>query len=288
MHPAQAQSTVFFKDLTTPYANFNGLNGLSGRGISAALPIPDYSELNILVQALRAAARPAPAHAPLQTLLATVLDMSGSMDNGCAQTIMGYNQQMEKIRFKGQEIGCQVLQVVFSSTAHLTSDFCKPEHLTLLNSQNYRPGGGTTLYDTLIATVKKLLSHPLANDDNTSIMLSINTDGDDTSSLYWTKEQLRGFREIMRAVSENERWTVALAGPDLKLKKFANELSMSFENVAAFKPESIVSRGDVMASSIQAMGSFMNDRSMGVKKSYSMYAGTVSGASAMDILSKKK
>lgn len=253
----------------------------------STLSVPALGELNLLLHALKAPARPAQADAPLQTLMAIVLDESGSMDTGCQQTMTGYNEQLATIRKNASEIGCRVMQIAFNSRARLIAEDVGAEMVVPLSAETYSPGGGTALYDTVAATVKKLLSHPLANDDNTSILLTITTDGDDQSSTVWKSTDMQAFRHLMAAVHKNERWTVALTGPDTNLRQFSDEMSVDFENVAAFKPESVVSRGHAMASSVMAMDGFMTLRSTGMKKSHAMYAGTVSGASAKSILEGK-
>lgn len=250
----------------------------------AGLDIAPVSDLGLMLQALKAPARPALTGAPMRTILATVLDDSGSMDLGCDQTIEGYNMQMQTLKAKGREIGCEVLQVIFSSAPRVMSNFVKPEQVVMLSRINYRPSGGTALYDTVASTVKKLLSHPHAHDDNTSVMLTIMTDGDDQGSSVWNQRELHDFRALMKAVNANDRWTVALSGPDIKLRKFADEMCVDRDNIAAFTPASVQSRVMAMASGTQAMGNFMSIRATGLKKCDMLYAGTAAGAMAKSII----
>lgn len=153
------------------------------------LAVPALSELQVLIAQLKAPARPAAAGAPLQTLLAVVLDKSGSMRLGCAQTMKGYNEQLATARANAAQIGCRTFQVTFNETNQLLASDVAAEKIVPLSDETYSPDGGTALYDTVVATIKHLLSHPLAQDDNTSIFLTLTTDGDDTSSTVWkTKE----------------------------------------------------------------------------------------------------
>jgi hypothetical protein len=80
---------------------------------------------------------------------------------------------------------------------------------------------------------------------------------------------------------------VALAGPDSKLREFADLMCVDRGNVAAFTPESLVSRGDLAFSSMQAMSGYVSSRSRGVRKSEDLYAASVSGRRAKEILDRK-
>lgn len=249
-----------------------------------ALPVPPLSELGLLLQALKAPATPARG-AGLQTLVSMTLDESGSMQHGVKQTCEGYNTQLATLKANAEQIGCRVLQVNFSALPRMIAEFVPASGIVALSGETYSPSGGTGLYDTVVTVVKKLLSHPLAHDDNTSILLAVTTDGDDTASNVWnTGEGLLGFRELMKAVNQNERWTVTLSGPDTKLRQFADEMSVERENLSAFEPESIESRSMAMAGSAHAIGSYSAMRASGLKKSADLYAGTASGARAKAIM----
>ena len=253
----------------------------------AGLNIPNVSEVKVMIKALKAPALPALPDAPIQTLMAVILDESGSMSHGCKQTMKGYNDQMKALRKTSAKIGCRVMQTTFQSSARIIADDVSPDDIVPLSEETYNPGGGTALYDTVAAVVKRLLAHPLAQQDNTSILLMITTDGDDTSSRKWkTSSQLTEFRALMKAVSKNDRWTVALAGPDLMLRQFSDEMSADPENVAAFAPTDLGSRADAMNSSVHAMNHYTTMRSMGTKKASMMHAGTLAGARAKAILKK--
>lgn len=251
------------------------------------LSIPDVSELKYMIEALKAPAQHALPDAPIQTLVAVTLDESGSMSHGFRQTMKGYNDQMNALRKTSVKIGCRVLQTTFNSRARIVADDVATDFIVPLSAETYNPRGGTALYDTVAAVVKRLLAHPLAHQDNTSILLMITTDGEDTSSIQWNASKcLTEFRSLMKAVSTNQRWTVALAGPDKMLRQFSDEMSVDPENVAAFVPTDLKSRADAMGSSVHAMNSYTAMRAMGTKKVSMMYDGTESGALAKAILEK--
>jgi hypothetical protein len=252
------------------------------------LDIPDVSELKAMIKALMTPAKPAQPDAPIQTLVAVTLDESGSMSHGFKQTMKGYNDQMKVLRKTAKQIGCRVMQTTFNSSAKIITEDVTADFIVPLSTETYDPSGGTALYDTVAAVVSRLLAHPLAHQDNTSILLMLTTDGEDTSSVKWNaSKKLTEFRALMKAVSKNDRWSVSLAGPDRMLRQFSDELSVDAENVASFVPTDIKSRSDAMQSSVHAMNSYAALRSMGTKKVSTMHAGTVSGQRAKEILKPK-
>lgn len=252
------------------------------------LDIPDVTELKAMIKALKAPAQPALPDAPIQTLVAVTLDESGSMSHGFKQTMKGYNDQMKVLRKTSKQIGCRVLQTIFNSSAKVIAEDVTADSIVPLSEETYDPSGGTALYDTVAAVVRRLLAHPLAHQDNTSILLMLTTDGDDTSSVKWNASKgLTEFRALMKAVNKNDRWTVSLVGPDKMLRPFSDELSVDPENVAAFIPTDIKSRSDAMQSSVHAMNSYATLRSTGTKKASTLHAGTQSGQRAKEILKQK-
>lgn len=251
------------------------------------LPVPPLSELSILIQALKAPSVKSKEGAPLTTIIAQTLDESGSMDTGLEQTKKGYNERLAKIRQNAEAIGCRMLQVNFNTTNRVIADNVSAGQVANLSEETYQPGGGTALYDTVVAVIKKILSHPLAHNDETSILLNIDTDGDDMDSHVWKTKHMAEFRELMLAVKQNDRWTVALSGPAVKLQQFSDLMGVEPQNVAAFEPHSVASRAMAANSGVQAMGSFMSMRSLGEKKMSSLYAGTEAGAYAASILNER-
>lgn len=260
----------------------------------SATTVP-VNELQMLIQMIKAPRVQIKRKTPC-TIVHTLLDKSGSMVSGCGQTINGYNEQLEQFKNNAEDIGCVISQTLFDTSIKSISSHTEASKAIPLTRYNYVPGGGTALYDATVYCVKQMLTHPLALDENTAFFLSINTDGDDVSSLIWgepneihsSRKANSAFRELMKAISESKYWTVALAGPELKLKSFASEMYVPYENVAAFKPESELSRGTVMNDSIIAASNYMNARSMGMTQSETLYAGTQSNISAMTILSEDK
>lgn len=294
MHPAQAhnvmQNLIYVAGgapaPAPSFPNTQAARFTSGHSDHSSLDIPDLSKLAGMLTALKASAKPAKKKAKLVTLMGIVLDESGSMDNGCEQTMKGYNDALETLRPSADEIGCRITQVSFSTHARVMAKDVQVKHIVPLSRETYRPMGGTALFDTVAGVVQLLLASPQAHDDNTSILLSITTDGDDTSSTTWKTRGMAEFRALMQAVAANERWSVALAGPDDKLREFADLMCVAPENVAAFKPDSVQSRAHASDAGIHAMSAYSTLRASGMKKMDMLYAGTVSNVSAMAILSK--
>lgn len=253
--------------------------------VHPALPPALVGELQLLLAALSVQT---PASGRKRTIVLKLLDESGSMSTGVDQTRKAYNDQLALVKANAVEVGAEVTQINFSSDARILASHAQATQLVELTPANYRPLGGTALYDTVASAIKHVLSHPYAACADTAILLYGATDGDDTSSREWGKGSNSGarneFKTLMQAVRKNPRWTVALAGPDVKLAQFADEMAVEWGNVSAFKPESVASRMDAHVGGAHAIQNYLSARTMGAMRSVDMYAGTASHALAMSSL----
>lgn len=264
-----------------PFAGRLGHHQVGGR----PLEIPSLAQLPLMIQALKAPAKPVSEGTPLLTLMEIILDESGSMTTGCSQTMPSYNQALAVLKPSAEQIGCRIDQVSFNHAPRLIAEGVKAHEIVPLSPETYQPNGGTALYDTIAAVIWHVLQNPKAHDDNTSVLLNVTTDGDDMNSTVFGTASMEEFRSLMRAVSQNDRWTVALSGPDTKLRWFADLMCVHPDNVAAFTPEDVSSRVVAGNASVSAMRSYASVRGAGLKKSEMLYAGTQANVVAQSILS---
>lgn len=259
-------------------------NGLVFNDFTTPSPlIPSTSEIEMLCTLLRVPA--IPHNGPPKTLMHYLQDKSGSMTVGLSQTIIGYNKMIDALQVNGEKIGIEFSQTQFDNNIHAQLKNVPIHSVKHLDSMTYVANGGTSLYDAVAYAVKEILKHKDVHNSNTAIMLSINTDGADEHSTAWGNKSANYFMtRLMKAISENPRWTISLSGPVNRLSNFAKEMSIPYENIAGFVPESVDSRIDAANSNISAMNSYMNARSMGATQANNLYCGTVSGNMAMSTL----
>jgi hypothetical protein len=86
------------------------------------------------------------------------------------------------------------------------------EQAPFLTSANYKASGNTPLVHCIEAAIQELSQVKDANDSNTSFLLMVMTDGEDTESQYNSVHKAEVAR-LIREKTRSDRWTFACAGP---------------------------------------------------------------------------
>ena len=149
------------------------------------------------------------------SLIAAVIDESGSMAGVRTDTIGGYNTFIEKIRDE------QAGKKAYVSTFLFDSSHTRPLVRTLqsgvdinaatpLSTANYNPLGGTPLYDAIglsVASIEKTVKDL----GITKVTLLIQTDGEENSS----REYRLGAIQALLKQKQEAGWQVIFLGADL-------------------------------------------------------------------------
>jgi uncharacterized protein YegL len=149
------------------------------------------------------------AKATVKEDVSLVIDKSGSMDSCRSQVISGVNEFLGDLRRTAD------LEVTFSLTTfdtevrevHRGAPLAKVSDLT---PATYLPGGTTALYDALGLTIRAA-EERLKGDQETKILIAIQTDGQENSSKEFTREQIR---EMIGRLDKEPNWTFVYLGAD--------------------------------------------------------------------------
>ena len=117
-----------------------------------------------------------------------ILDESGSMDSIKRPTISGFNEIVQTIKGIEKQYPEQkhfTSLVSFNGFGIKTLLDKKPvSELSQINENTYHPNSSTPLYDAIGLSVLKLRID-LAGTENTSVLVTIFTDGEENSSKEW-------------------------------------------------------------------------------------------------------
>lgn len=203
------------------------------------------------------------------TYVGFVLDRSGSMQTGKAETIAGFNAQIEVIKAETATAGETRLGMVdFADVPTVRYMGQGLSALTALTDENYKPGGYTALFDGIGVMIAELLAQARMESPETAVLVTIFTDGEENASRVYSSTTLKALITRLEATG---RWTFALVGPGATAMNLADLLAVDRSNVAGFDPDSVDSRGDVMIAMKLAGSKFMNSRSRGLKSSKGLY-----------------
>lgn len=167
-----------------------------------------------------------------KTYVSIILDKSGSMESTKAQTIQGYNEQVQqmKLNSKEQDIFCSLITFSGDVFEHLWSE--PAEKLTEITDADYAPEGSTAMRDAIGYTVKKLMETTDTKDPNVAYLVVIISDGEENSSKHYSVGSLK---ELIESMQKTGKWTFTYMGCSGDyLKKVAEQTSIPIANMAVF------------------------------------------------------
>jgi uncharacterized protein YegL len=163
--------------------------------------------------------------AKAKTHVVLLLDKSGSMASIREPIIRDFNEQIETIQDRSNDLETQVTYVTFNHD--VTFEFIgeKADSLKPLNATSYMPRGGTALRDAIgvaIEEVKKQI------DETTPVLFVIVSDGMDQSSTKFNQTQIA---EMVQEMKDKYAWTFTYVGCDHDVEKVARQYNIPVSNV---------------------------------------------------------
>jgi uncharacterized protein YegL len=198
-----------------------------------------------------------------KTYVAIVLDKSGSMAGTKAQTIAGFNEQVQETQknAKDQEIFCSLVTFDGEVYEHLWNVPAK--ELTEATAEAYKPTGATAMRDAMGYTIQKLLNSTEHENENNSYLIIAISDGDTNSDKHYNSAALK---EMVEACRGTGRWTFTYMGCTKEyVEKIARETSIPLANVAAWSNSTAGGASAGMSNQRKRLSKFYGARGQGVK-----------------------
>lgn len=142
------------------------------------------------------------------TLLGLVLDESGSMAIVRDDTIGSVNTYFEELRKDPSPLRVTLTQ--FNTKAEITRPAVPLVEFPEFTKDNYRPDGLTALNDAIGITVNKL-EEQLKDNPGAKALLVVVTDGQENSSLEFSREQIR---QLIQNKEKEDNWTFVFLSAD--------------------------------------------------------------------------
>ena len=198
----------------------------------------------------------------LKTRIAILLDSSGSMSYIQREAVDMFNEQVRAIKKGAAEVDTKVSLVTFASNANPPLFFNQDvASLKELDYNQYQPEGGTAMYDAIGQTIESLKALPEANDETTSFLVVIISDGQENASKKFNASQIA---EQVKSLQDGKRWTFSYLGANQDLTKVSQQLGFHLGNMQVFSANSAgVGQASMVYSASTA--NYMNARSVGVK-----------------------
>ncbi len=179
------------------------------------------------------------------TLIAIVLDESGSMNSCWDATIVGFNEFVQGQKAAESTAGAGYLTLVkFEGGKVETVYHNRPlSEVPILDKNTYRPAGGTNLLDAIGDTINNV-NTVLAGKkkkDRPGVIITIMTDGEENQSRRFNNEQIKS----MVKAAEAADWTFTFLGANIDAFSVGSTFGMSASNSVNYSTSNM---GATMAS----------------------------------------
>lgn len=145
-----------------------------------------------------------------KTLVAFLLDRTGSMASVKKETIGGFNGYLDTLLEKPESKSISFHFTQFDSIAVEIVHDCVPlKEVNRLNDETYEPRANTPLYDAIGKTIRNIEDKA----KNQKVLFVVLTDGEENSSSEWNDKTIKA---LIKEKEDKNKWTFSYigVGPD--------------------------------------------------------------------------
>ena len=183
------------------------------------------------------------------TLIAVVLDESGSMNSCWDATIDGFNEFVNGQKNNDESGQAYLTLVKFDAPQiHTVCTNANVKSVEPLNRNTYRPNGGTNLMDAIGQTMNNVndVLSSVPQDERPSVMVVIITDGGENASREFRGDQIK----TMVKAAEAQDWTFQYIAANLDSVKSGMQFGMGVYNSNNFSTDNISDTMTVLSNSV--------------------------------------
>lgn len=216
----------------------------------------------------------------MKTYVALILDSSGSMEPIRDKTRNDFNEQLQTLKEESNNpvneakkvlmaedpenvsagIETRVSVVTFDNNVKYVDFNVDVNEISEITPDEYRPNGGTALFDAIGLTIDKFVDTYDLSDPNTGVLFVILTDGEENSSrTYKGEEGRRSLKSRIDELQESGKWTFTFMGTEGALDHVQD-----FNFAKAVYSADINGMEDMKMRHMAATKSYFAARSMGV------------------------
>lgn len=195
---------------------------------------------------------------PRDTIVSFLLDESGSMGSCLQQTIGGFNEYINGLKKKAVGNTAMTLTKFEGNNVVVVHNVTPIGLISELNTYNYRPGGGTPLFDAIGRTIRALEATLAGRTDKPAVLFTIMTDGQENASREFNRESIRALIKQKEA----EGWDFTYLGAHKDAYTASADLGFSLGNTVHYAAENTK---DVFVTLCSAHTSYTDSMSKGLK-----------------------
>lgn len=187
------------------------------------------------------------------TLIAVVLDESGSMHSCKDATINGFNEFVAG-QVQTQGAGEAFLTLVKFDAPKISTVY---ENVNIkstpqLDKNNYTPNGGTNLLDAVGETMHKINKFlgSMSENQRPGVLIVIITDGAENSSMSYNNSAIK---QMVGAAESDADWTFTFLGANIDAFSAGQAFGMNLSNTASYNTANMSATMEVLTRSTAAV-----------------------------------
>ena len=181
------------------------------------------------------------------TLIAVILDESGSMQSCRDETISGFNEFVNGQKTAASVAGQAYLTLVKFDSPKVSVVFENTpiNDVQPLSKETYTPNGMTNLYDSIGITMNRVNSilSSVPEDERPAVMIFIITDGMENSSREFNSNQIKS----MVKNAEKSEWLFSFLGANIDSFSVGSSFGMNSSNTVSYSTSSMVDTMGVLS-----------------------------------------
>jgi hypothetical protein len=183
------------------------------------------------------------------TLIAVILDESGSMSVCRDATISGFNEFVQG-QAQAQNAGQAYLSLIKFDAPNVKTVYenVPVSQVEPLTHKTYEPGGGTNLLDAVGETITRIntLLSQIHHTDRPGVLVMIMTDGEENASRTYSHAQIKSMVKICETEAD---FTFMFLGANVDAFAMGSTFGMNASNTAAYSTSSMAATMSVMSES---------------------------------------
>lgn len=181
------------------------------------------------------------------TLIAVILDESGSMGSCWAQTISGFNEFVAG-QAAAQGAGAAYLSLIKFDAPHIKTVYENQliSQVQPLNRETYTPNGGTNLMDVIGETMNRINSFlsSMQASERPGVLIVIITDGAENSSTRFNTVEIKS---MVAAAESDGDWSFTFLGANVYAFAMGATFGMNAANTAAYTTSNMAQTMSVLS-----------------------------------------
>lgn len=180
------------------------------------------------------------------TLIAVILDESGSMASCWDATIQGFNEFVQG-QAAAENAGAAYLTLVKFDAPRITTLYenMNVKEVPALTRQTYAPNGGTNLMDAIGSTLNRInqFLEKIAEQERPGVLIQIITDGEENNSRTYNGDVIK---TMVKQAETDADWTFQFLGANVDAFHMGSQFGMNAANTATYNTTNMAATMNVI------------------------------------------